>query len=321
VKIGIDLTAMLATPTGVDNYLKQLVIHLGRLDRRNQYTVFVAHGSSELKKRLPENVRIVSYPVGPRPLRLLFQQLWLPVASASSRIEVIHSPSFLRPLCRGRRRHVLSVHDMTFFLLPECHTRLHRSRVFRHAIVRSIHGADLVSVPSNSVKQDLMKILPDIAAKCVRKIPYGIDEDFVPADSAAARNAIARLKLPERYILHVGSIEPRKNISARELSATGHLEKCCRTPGLDRPLGWSYQPVLKQLESSDLQGCSILILSADHRVDLGDIAARKLHHGCIPISDFAGSDEYRYAGCFGLREGIREVSDLIPGYLSPVGIR
>src|SRR5208282_4458220 len=67
--------------------------------------------------------------------------------------------------------------------------------------------------------------------------------------------------------------------------------------------------------------CSILILSADQRMDLGDIAARKSHHGCIPISGFVGIDEDPYAGCFGRGEGIREVSDLIPGYLSSIWIR
>src|SRR5713226_10570733 len=64
-----------------------------------------------------------------------------------------------------------------------------------------------------------------------------------------------------------------------------------------------------------------LILSADHRVDLGDITARKLHHGCIPIVGFVGVDKDRSAGCFSLGEGVRKVSDLASGYLSSIWIR
>jgi len=41
---------------------------------------------------------------------------------------------------------------------------------------------------------------------------------------------------------------------------------------------------------------AFLILCADQRVDLGDIAAGKLHYGCIPIVGFVGIDEHRYAG-------------------------
>src|ERR1700720_911334 len=67
--------------------------------------------------------------------------------------------------------------------------------------------------------------------------------------------------------------------------------------------------------------CSVLVSSIDHRVDLGDIAARKSHHGCIPIVGFVGSDKDRYAGCFSFGEGIREVGDLVSGYLSPIWIR
>jgi glycosyltransferase involved in cell wall biosynthesis len=257
VKVGIDLTALLPIGTGVDTYLKQLVIHLGRLDQKNQYTIFVTHeGRSILKDVLPPNFAIASYAVRPRPARLLFQQLWLPAAAAFSAIDVIHSPSFLSPFYRGRQRHLLTVHDMTFFSMPECHTRLHRSRAFRQAIVQSIRGADLVSVPSNSTKQDLLGLVPEVSASRVRIIPYGIDEDFMPADDALVQAALRRLRLPERYILYVGSIEPRKNLqhlvrSYRRLIADENIAEHLVLAG---PLGWSYEPLIKQLELPELRG-------------------------------------------------------------------
>lgn len=257
MKVGIDLTALLPIGTGVDTYLKQLVIHLGQLDRRNQYTIFVTReGRSALKEVLPPNFAIASYAVRLRPARLLFQQLWLPAAAAFSGIDVIHSPSFLSPFYRGRQRHLLTVHDMAFFLLPDCHTRLHRSRVFRQAIVRSIRGTHLVSVPSNSAKQDLLRLVPEVSASRVRVIPYGIDEDFMPADHAVVQGAIRRLRLPERYILYVGSIEPRKNLehlvrSYRQLIADGSIAEHLVLAG---PLGSSHERLINQLESPELRG-------------------------------------------------------------------
>ena len=257
MKVGIDLTALLPIGTGVDTYLKQLVVHLGQLDKRNQYTIFVTHeGRSVLKEVLPPNFAIASYPVRPRPARLLFQQLWLPAAAAFSGLDVIHSPSFLSPLYRGRQRHLLTVHDMTFFLLPDYHTRLHRSRVFRQAILQSIRGTHLVSVPSNSTKQDLLRLVPEVSASRVRIIPYGIDDDFRPADHALVQAAIRRLRLPERYILYVGAIEPRKNLqhlvrSYRQLIADGSIAEHLVLAG---PLGWNYEPLIKQLELPELRG-------------------------------------------------------------------
>ena len=56
-------------------------------------------------------------------------------------------------------------------------------------------------------------------------------------------------------------------------------------------------------------------------MDFSYVAARKSHYGRIPIVGFVGIDEDRYADCFSFGEGIREVSDLIPGYLSSIWIR
>ena len=59
----------------------------------------------------------------------------------------------------------------------------------------------------------------------------------------------------------------------------------------------------------------------DGRVDLGDIAARELHDGRIPLIGGIGSDQNRDSGRLGLGESIREVCDLIAGRLPPVGKR
>jgi hypothetical protein len=55
VKVGIDLTALLPEATGVDTYLKQLVVHLGQIDTHNQYMIFVTYeGGSILKGVVPK---------------------------------------------------------------------------------------------------------------------------------------------------------------------------------------------------------------------------------------------------------------------------
>jgi hypothetical protein len=39
IRVAIDLTALLPEATGVDNYLKHLVLYLGRIDDKNQYRI------------------------------------------------------------------------------------------------------------------------------------------------------------------------------------------------------------------------------------------------------------------------------------------
>ena len=55
-------------------------------------------------------------------------------------------------------------------------------------------------------------------------------------------------------------------------------------------------------------------------MDLRDIAARELNQGLIPLIGRVGSDQNLDPGSSGLGEGIREVRDLISGYLPTVGI-
>ncbi|HSA79039.1 MAG TPA: hypothetical protein VLG72_09300, partial [Nitrospirota bacterium] len=120
MRIAIDLTALLPEPSGVDNYLMQLVLNLGRIDYDNQYKIFVNYEDRNLLMgALPRNFTVVPWCLRPRPIRLLFQQLVLPVAAMRWGADIVHSPSFIKPLYRGNIHHVVTIHDMTFFSLPD----------------------------------------------------------------------------------------------------------------------------------------------------------------------------------------------------------
>ena len=56
-------------------------------------------------------------------------------------------------------------------------------------------------------------------------------------------------------------------------------------------------------------------------MDFSYIAARKLHHGRVPLVGMIGTDQHSNAGCFGFGERIREVSDLVSRHLSSIWIR
>jgi glycosyltransferase involved in cell wall biosynthesis len=97
--------------------------------------------------------------------------------------------------------------------------------------------------------------MPEVAENRVRVIPYGIDRDFRPADPVAVQAALKRLRLPERYILYVGSIEPRKNLprlveSYRRLIADARITEHLVLAGR---LGWNYQSLVRQVESTGLR--------------------------------------------------------------------
>ena len=133
---------------------------------------------------VPSNFTVVPASLRPRPARLVFQQGLLPLASAALGLDVVHSPSFIMPLWRGRARHVLSVHDMTMFTMGAYHIPLRRSAPFLRAVAASIRRAHLVCVPTHAVRADLLRLMPDVPPARVRVVAPGIGAEFRPADGS-----------------------------------------------------------------------------------------------------------------------------------------
>jgi glycosyltransferase involved in cell wall biosynthesis len=254
--VAIDLTALLPDATGVDTYLTSLVTHLGRVDGTRRYTVFVNYQDRHLfDGRLPSNFTVVPACARPRPARLLFQQLALPAAAAWRGVDVVHSPAFLMPLYRGAQRHVLTVYDLSFFTHPECHIPLRRSRSYLWALITSLRRADLVTVPSQFTRQQILDLVPGVPADRIRVVPPGIGEEFRPQSMHTLPNN-SYPSLPSPFILFVGTIEPRKNLerlveSYRRLVTRSRVQEHLVLAGR---LGWGYDELLERIAAPELKG-------------------------------------------------------------------
>jgi len=237
--------------------MKQLVRHLGRVDATNSYDIYLNLEDRDVfTSELPKNFSVIPLCFGNRPARLFFQQAVLPVSSVIRGAHVVHSPSFVSPLAQLGRRQVLTVHDMTFFSLPDRHTPLRRSNAFRRLVLRSISAAHSVLVPSVATSDHIAEILPERTRARTRIIPYGIGEEFFVREPDATTREARRLGLPPSYILAVGTIEPRKNLGClidaylklvKEHSIAEHLVLAGR-------LGWDYEEILQKLEAPELRG-------------------------------------------------------------------
>jgi glycosyltransferase involved in cell wall biosynthesis len=125
-------------------------------------------------------------------------------------LDVVHYPNQLGgAFLSSRIPRVLTLHDLT----PLSHPQLHPWWTvlgYRVLLRRSVQRADRVLVDSQSVRADLLRVAPE--SDRVTPIPLGVDARFRPvAPSADLRQ---RLDLPERFLLSVGVLEPRKNHAA-----------------------------------------------------------------------------------------------------------
>ncbi len=262
MRIIVDITALLPEQTGVDTFLRQLVLALGRVDRQNDYRICVNYEDRDLfRNQLPNNFAVHPLSLRPRPARLLFQQALLPALAMAQRADIVHSPSFIMPYLRAGARHVLTVHDMTSFSLPHCHIALRRSALYRWMVLTSLRRAEVVTVPSKATRQDILDLLPDLDPGRIQVTVPGIGEEFRPCAAAGVQEVLARLKVPQPYILYVGTIEPRKNLPVllrayRRLVAAAEITEHLVLAGR---LGWGYDEVLQEARSPALRDKVLMV--------------------------------------------------------------
>jgi glycosyltransferase involved in cell wall biosynthesis len=199
VKVAIDVTAIPAQPAGAGLYVLRVVEALAAA---GTIELELVSRKDDLERWEPFGSEVHAVAPGPRPLRLVWEQLAGPgIASAA---DVWHGPHYTMPLL-SRRPTVVTVHDLTFFDNPEWH-EANKVRYFRWMIRQSARRANALLCVSQRTADRLHELVaPDVP---VVVAPHGVDHDrFRPTgqDDAA-------LDLPERFVAFVGTIEPRKDV-------------------------------------------------------------------------------------------------------------
>lgn len=107
---------------------------------------------------------------------------------------------------------VTTVHDFSFHLHPEWHPR-ERREYFQKYFWNNIMKADRIITGSHFTKKEIGAFLGFDPEK-VHVIHHGVDHTIFKIYEPAALTAfIEQKQLPHKFILFVGSIEPRKNLS------------------------------------------------------------------------------------------------------------
>ena len=139
---------------------------------------------------------------------------------------------------------VITVHDLAIYRNPRwfpggqpLSTRL--------VVPRSVLRAGVVIAVSESTASDVVEFF-DIDRKRIDVVPHGVSPRFRPLAGEEVEEARARLRVPERFILFVGTVEPRKNLETL-LDAWVMMR--------DRPdlvvvgaWGWRYESIRDKME-------------------------------------------------------------------------
>jgi glycosyltransferase involved in cell wall biosynthesis len=250
---------------GISRYIRYLLTALANQPGQHEYTIFV--NGQEVIERLSEAVGKdapgqtqityvpVSWPESKPISRVAWEQLKLPALLREKRIDVFHSPVNVLPerlprSCTG----VVTLHDMAFLRYPHVLTR--PKRVYHRTFtMRSLQRATMIIADSNSTKQDAIE-LAGIPANHIQTVYPCIDERFsnviLDEDIQSFRQAHG---LAMGYLLYLGTLEPRKNITtlieayAQLRTNYGRKEKLVLAGGK----GWLFDSIFQRVQELGLE--------------------------------------------------------------------
>jgi glycosyltransferase involved in cell wall biosynthesis len=214
LRVSYDATAVPANPVGAGRYTIDLARALGALGEVDLDIWCRSDDGGRLIRAMDGPGRFLPQAPRSRAVRLAWEQAVLPRAVDGLGVDVHHGPHYTMPE-RCRTPVVVTVHDMTFIDHPEWHERS-KVWLFRRALRVAAANAKVIVCVSATTADRLTELLSPRGRVLV--VPHGVDPTrFHPSDPANESDkdeetVLERLGVRGRYVLFVGTLEPRKAI-------------------------------------------------------------------------------------------------------------
>jgi glycosyltransferase involved in cell wall biosynthesis len=207
----IAINALLADNlSGTGKYTTELIKHLALIDKKNQYFIFVPNKNIFNFLVDKDNFNLIPIEYKDKK-RLVWEQAILPFKLKLLRADILHSPAFIAPILNFTPS-VITIHDMVFKRFPWTLSD-DRRKYYDYFIPKSIKTAKKIISVSEFTKAELIRYFPEIESKII-VTHEGVNLTLQKViDGSMEKQVIDKYKLSTGYILTVGTIEPRKNIS------------------------------------------------------------------------------------------------------------
>ena len=211
--IGLDGLPLTVPKTGVGHYTFELARALASLEPASQFEIvypstYPSISLNEPSPGLPANLQLNRVRVG--PLGRYWWSTGLPRYIRRSKLQLFHGTNYDVPLWR-RSATVLTIHDLSQLLHSETHERRSVKRAKRR-LPHMARIADAIITPTESVRRDVCEVLK-VSSEKVFAITEAARACFRPLAFAETADVRSRLGIGDDFLLTVGTLEPRKNLS------------------------------------------------------------------------------------------------------------
>lgn len=233
---------------GISWYIVNLLRNLARVSPDFCYSTFLSDRAFQEPSLALRRSRLPTH----RPaVRIFWEQFIQPIVLRQARVDLLHAMAFVAPVA-APCPFVVTVYDLSFLRYPEAFRPLNR-RYLAWFTARSVKQARAVIAISESTRQDVINLL-GAPPERVHTIYCGVDRNFQPLPPAEVAAFKTARRLPETFILFLGTLEPRKNVDGliRAYARWRKRESSAPPLVIAGGKGWYYTQIFQLVESLNL---------------------------------------------------------------------
>jgi glycosyltransferase involved in cell wall biosynthesis len=211
MKIGFDGKRATRNLTGLGNYSRSLVAQLAAYFPQNQYFVYSA--SVKEHPQIKSFLNLTGVTLKRAESSVLWRTVGIVKQLKKDQVSLYHGLSQELPLgiSSSGIKSVVTIHDLIYLRFPSYFSFIDR-QIYRMKAKLACKNANGIIAISDRTKQDLVELL-HVPSEKIRVIYQSCDDSFGKKFSPAFKQEVLeKYSLPEKYLLNVGTIEPRKNL-------------------------------------------------------------------------------------------------------------
>ena len=210
MKIGIDARFVGPQGTGLGKYTEKLILNLAKIDKKNQYAIFLRENNWSFLKL--NNFKNFTKVLADVPWYSLSEQYKMPSIFSAQNLDLMHVPHFNMPILY-KGKFAVTIHDLILHKFKESAATTKNPIIFKlkrfgykKVIENAVYKSQKIIVPSKFVKSDILKNFKVHPSKIVVTYEAAEEEYFQKTHHSSL--------ITHHYLLYVGNAYPHKNLTS-----------------------------------------------------------------------------------------------------------